>query len=101
MCASIDYLSSCGMFCRGNKEKRALHLDDFDPPNLQAIMGCFRSTPLIEQVLDFSDNCDKLRARYGALLTTGSEERGVLGVGSIPVAIPPSCYNNIMKTIAR
>ena len=31
-------------------------------------------------------------------LPTGSEERGVLGVGSIPVAILPSCQD--MKTIA-
>ena len=30
------------------------------------------------------------------LLPTGSEERGVLGVGSIPVAILPSCQD--MKT---
>ena len=33
-----------------------------------------------------------------ALLPTGSEEREVLGVGSIPVAILPSCQN--MKTVA-
>ena len=33
-----------------------------------------------------------------SLLPTGSEERGVLGVGSIPVAILPSCQN--MKTTA-
>ena len=32
------------------------------------------------------------------LLPTGSEERGVLGVESIPGAIFPSCQN--MKTIA-
>ena len=32
------------------------------------------------------------------LLPTGSEEREVLGVGSIPVAILPSCQG--MKTIA-
>ena len=32
------------------------------------------------------------------LLPTGSEERGVLGVGSIPVAILPSCQD--METIA-
>ena len=32
------------------------------------------------------------------LLPTGSEEREVLGVGSIPVAILPSCQD--MKTIA-
>ena len=32
------------------------------------------------------------------LLPTGSEERGVLGVGSIPVAILPSCQD--IKTIA-
>ena len=34
----------------------------------------------------------------GVLLPTGSEERGVLGVGSIPVAKLPSCEG--MKTIA-
>ena len=33
-----------------------------------------------------------------ALLPTGSEEREVLGFGSIPVAIRPSCQD--MKTIA-
>ena len=27
------------------------------------------------------------------LLPTGSEERGVFGVGSIPVVIPPSCQD--------
>ena len=32
------------------------------------------------------------------LLPSGSEERGVLGVGSMPVAIFPSCQ--YMKTIA-
>ena len=32
------------------------------------------------------------------LLPTGSEERGVFRVGSIPVAILPSCQN--IKTIA-
>ena len=32
------------------------------------------------------------------LQPTGSEESGVLEVGSIPVAIPPSCQD--MKTIA-
>ena len=32
------------------------------------------------------------------LLPTGGEEREVLGVGSIPVAILPSCQD--MKTIA-
>ena len=32
------------------------------------------------------------------LLPTGSEERGVLKVGSIPVAIHPSCQD--MKTVA-
>ena len=32
-----------------------------------------------------------------SLLPTGSEEREVLGVGSIPVAILPSCLD--MKTI--
>ena len=34
----------------------------------------------------------------GRLLPTGSEERGVLGVGSLPVVICPSCQD--MKTIA-
>ena len=33
---------------------------------------------------------DQLSTRED-LLPTGSEERGVLGVGSIPVAILPSC----------
>ena len=32
------------------------------------------------------------------LLSTASEEREVLGVGSIPVAILPSCQD--MKTVA-
>ena len=36
--------------------------------------------------------------KYICLLTTGSEEKGVLEVGSIPVAILPSCQ--YMKTIA-
>ena len=31
--------------------------------------------------------------KYNNLLPTGSEERGVLGVGSIPVAILPSCQD--------
>ena len=31
--------------------------------------------------------------RYLSLLPAGSEERGVLGVGSIPVAILPSCQD--------
>ena len=35
---------------------------------------------------------------YIYLLPTGSEEREVLGVGSIPVAILPFCQD--MKTIA-
>ena len=35
---------------------------------------------------------------YVSLLPNGSEEREVLGVGSIPVAILPSCQD--MKTIA-
>ena len=37
-------------------------------------------------------------AEYFHLLPIGSEEREVLGVGSIPVAILPSCQD--MKTIA-
>ena len=35
---------------------------------------------------------------YISLLSTGSEERKVLGVGSFPVAILPSCQD--MKTVA-
>ena len=38
------------------------------------------------------------RGTSQVLLPTGSEEREVLGVGSIPVAIFPSCQN--MKVIA-
>ena len=34
------------------------------------------------------------------LLPTGTEEREVLGVGSIPVAILPSCQDMHMETIA-
>ena len=37
-------------------------------------------------------------SKYFTLLPTGSEERGVLGVESIPVAILPSCQD--MTTIA-
>ena len=40
----------------------------------------------------------KFHSSYLFLLPTGSEERGVLGVGIIPVAILPSCHN--MKIIA-
>ena len=46
----------------------------------------------------YSVNLSKLRWKLNYLLPTGSEERGVLGVGSIPVAILPSCQD--MKTIA-
>ena len=35
---------------------------------------------------------------FDVLLPTGSEERELLGAGSIPVAILPSCQD--MKTIA-
>ena len=35
---------------------------------------------------------------YWVLLPTGSEERGVLGIGSIAVAILPSCQD--METVA-
>ena len=35
-------------------------------------------------------------ANFNILLSTGSEKREVLGVGSIPVAILPSCQD--MKT---
>ena len=38
------------------------------------------------------------QVRIFILLPTGSEERGVLGEGSIPVAILPSCQD--MKAIA-
>ena len=38
------------------------------------------------------------RLKTITLLPTGSEERGVLWFGSVPVAIPPSCQN--MKAIA-
>ena len=41
---------------------------------------------------------NKARGGSLSLLPTGSEEREVLGVGSISVAILPSCQN--MKTIA-
>ena len=40
----------------------------------------------------------KVGHHFENLLPTGSEQRGVLGVGSIPVAILPSCQD--MKTIA-
>ena len=42
--------------------------------------------------------CLVMGLRFYALLPTGSEEREVLGVGNIPVAILPSCQD--MKTIA-
>ena len=35
----------------------------------------------------------------GVLLPTGSRERGVLGIGSIPVAIPPSCQGMLFNKI--
>ena len=35
----------------------------------------------------------KIQVRTRILLPTGSVERGVLGVGTIPVAILPSCQN--------
>ena len=41
---------------------------------------------------------DSNKVISNGLLPTGSEEREVLGVGSIPVAILPSCQD--MKTIA-
>ena len=44
----------------------------------------------------FSAHCELLST--SVLLPTGSEERGVLGVGSISVAMLPSCQD--MKTIA-
>ena len=34
---------------------------------------------------------DSMEGTLYLLLATGSEERGALGVGSIPVAILPSC----------
>ena len=39
-----------------------------------------------------------IRTNYDILILTGSEVKEVLGVGSIPVAIFPSCQD--MKTIA-
>ena len=49
-----------------------------------------------------NDSCynvkEKLNTHIMNLLPTGSEEREVLGVGSIPVAILPSCQD--LKTIA-
>ena len=36
-----------------------------------------------------------LVCHHNVLLPTGSEERGVLGVGSVPVAILPSCQDVI------
>ena len=44
-----------------------------------------------------SARCSSQASSY-VLLPTGREEREVLGVGSIPVAILPSCQD--MKTIA-
>ena len=41
----------------------------------------------------------RLSANAVGLLPTRSEERGVLGVGSIPVAILPSCQD-VKRTIA-
>ena len=40
----------------------------------------------------------EIKESAASILPTGSEEREVLGLGSIPVAILPSCQN--MKTIA-
>ena len=37
------------------------------------------------------------RTEHGGLLPTGSKKRGVLGMGSIPIAILPSCQD--MTTI--
>ena len=50
---------------------------------------------------EVTDYFKKVRRSIGltvTLLPTGSEERGVLGVGSIPVAILPSCQD--MKAVA-
>ena len=44
-----------------------------------------------------SASSPNIRSLVILLLPTGSEERGVSGVGSIPVAILPSCQD--MKTI--
>ena len=46
----------------------------------------------------YPDVCAEGLKKYPSLLPTGSEERGVLAVRSIPVAILPSCQN--MKTMA-
>ena len=39
------------------------------------------------------------KSKMEALLPTGSEEREVLGIGSIPVAILPSCHDMRMITL--
>ena len=46
----------------------------------------------------YKENQCRVTIAEGVLLPTGSEEREVLGFGSIPVAILPSCQD--MKTIA-
>ena len=60
---------------------------------------------MLKSDLNLYDNVTHLRSLRHALchifvtlLPTGSEEREVLGVRSIPVAILPSCHD--MKTIA-
>ena len=56
------------------------------------------NSSMIEHFLMTSPSFWGRGGRSDVLLPTGSEERGVLGVGSIPVAILPSCQ--ILKTIA-
>ena len=51
-----------------------------------------------ENVKNPRNFADPQNSDMSVLPPTGSDERGVLGVGSIPVAIFPSCQD--MKTIA-
>ena len=71
------------------------------PFRLQAEKECSEFSFQLESL---SERLDEAEGLSGAqvrtthiLLPTGSEERGVLGVGSIPVAILPSCQD--IKTI--
>ena len=40
---------------------------------------------------------DRWKSEYEPLLPSGSEERGILGVGSIPVAILPPCQGALSR----
>ena len=57
-------------------------------PTMKYYHTCFKHETIFQRVIWVKIH----------LLPTGSEEREVLGVGSIPVAILPSCQD--MKTIA-